>query len=84
MEISAGELRGKPVRIIEEALRGTEIIITVRGKKKARIVPYISTAREEPLREAGDEIFGLWSDHETARDVDAWVREKRKGRRYDR
>ena len=84
MEISAGELRGKPVRIIEEALRGTEIIITVRGKKKARIVPYTSTDREEPGREFGDEIFGLWSDNETVENVDAWVREKRKGRKYDR
>jgi prevent-host-death family protein len=84
MEISAGELRGKPVRIIEEALRGTEIIITVRGKKKARIVPYTSTAASEPDREVSDDIFGLWSDNETAENVDAWIREKRKGRRNDR
>lgn len=84
MEISAGELRGKPVRIIEEALRGTEIIITVRGKKKARIVPYTSTDREEPAGELRDEIFGLWSDNKATENVDAWIRSKRKDRRYDR
>lgn len=83
MEISAGELRGKPVRIIEEALRGTEIIITVRGKKKARIVPYAPRTRETFDKEPEDEIFGLWADHSETEDVDSWVRDRRKGRIHD-
>ena len=40
MEISAKELRRGAVKIIEQAVRGTEIIITVRGRKKARLVAY--------------------------------------------
>lgn len=32
MEITAKELRGKPGQIIEQAARGTEVVITLRGK----------------------------------------------------
>ena len=40
MEVSAKELRGKPSQIIEQAARGTEVIITLRGRKVARLIPY--------------------------------------------
>jgi prevent-host-death family protein len=42
MEITAKELRCKLGQIIEQAARGTKVVITIRGKKIARIIPYTS------------------------------------------
>jgi prevent-host-death family protein len=79
MEITAKELRGKPGQIIEQAARGTEVIITIRGKKMARLVPY----RTEKARiENEDELFGLWRDKEDIESVDDYVRSLRKGRAF--
>jgi prevent-host-death family protein len=79
MEISAKELRGKPGQIIEQAARGTEIIITIRGKKMARLVPY-RTDKAKTGNE--DELFGLWKDREDISSVDDYVRSIRKGRAF--
>jgi prevent-host-death family protein len=81
MEITAKELRGKPGQIIEQASRGTEVIITIRGKKRARLVPYKSAGRNSDL-ETDDEIFGLWKDRTDTESVDAYVRTLRKGRSF--
>jgi prevent-host-death family protein len=79
MEVSAKELRSKPGRIIEQASRGSEIIITFRGKKTARLIPYRRGIKEEG--EPHDEIFGLWQDREDWPSVEAQVRSLRKGRK---
>jgi prevent-host-death family protein len=80
LTISAKELRGKPSQIIELAERGTEIIITLRGRKAARLTPYDAKSKDEPENE--DEIFGLWKDREAAMDVGEYVRSLRKGRKF--
>ena len=77
MEITAKELRGKPGRIIEQAARGTEVIITIHGKKMARLVPYRTENAENGI---GDELFGLWKDRDDIGSVDEYVRSLRKGR----
>jgi antitoxin (DNA-binding transcriptional repressor) of toxin-antitoxin stability system len=65
--------------MIEQAARGTEVIITIRGKKMARLVPY----RTEKGRGASDdELFGLWKDRGDIESVDAYVRSSRKGRAF--
>jgi prevent-host-death family protein len=79
MEITAKELRGKPGQIIEQAARGTEVIITIRGKKMARLVPYRT---EKARTENEDELFGLWRDKEDIKSVDDYVRSLRKGRAF--
>lgn len=79
MEISAKELRGKPGRIIEQAARGLEVIVTMRGKKIARLVPYHHSQKNEDIE---DEIFGMWKDRDDMEPVDEYVRSCRKGRAF--
>ena len=80
MKISAKELRSKPTQIIEQAARGTEVIITVRGKKMAKLIPYTSDTGQPMDRD--DEIFGLWENHTETTTVDEQVRLLRKGRPF--
>lgn len=80
MEVSAKELRGKPGQIIEQAMRGTDIVITLRGKKIARLIPYAKAKAN--VKDDNDEIFGMWVAHDEELGVDEYVREKRKGRTF--
>jgi prevent-host-death family protein len=80
MKISAKELRSRPTQIIEQAARGTEVIITVRGKKMAKLIPYTSDTGQSIDQD--DEIFGLWKDHAETTTVDEQVRRLRKGRTF--
>jgi prevent-host-death family protein len=83
MKITAKELRGKPGQIIEQAARGTEVIITIRGKKMARLVPYkTKTSKDKSLLENEDELFGIWKDRPDVKTVDDFVRASRKGRTF--
>ena len=79
MEITAKELREKPGRIIEQASRGDEIVVTLRGKKLARIVPF--SVHEPSPAGSEDTIFGLWKDR-TDGSVEETVRRLRKGRSF--
>lgn len=81
MEITAKELRGKPGRIIEQASRGTEIIITLRGKKRAKLIPY-KEGRKRKDTEMEDKLFGLWQDRDNEKSVENYVRSLRKGRKF--
>lgn len=80
MEITAKELRGKPSQIIEQASRGTEVIITIRGKKCAKLIPYRQAKKNNNL-DTTDQIFGLWKDHNNTESVDEYVRSLRKRRK---
>lgn len=79
MEISAKELRGKPARIIEQAARGIEVIITLRGKKLAKLIPYKNDIVPNTDE---DEIFGMWGNNTKKTSVDENVRNLRKGRKF--
>ena len=82
MEVTAKELRGRPGRIIDQASRGTEVIITLRGKKMARLVPYkMEKSRGEKV-DHEDELFGLWADRENESSVEGYVRSIRKRRTF--
>jgi prevent-host-death family protein len=80
MEISAKELRSKSGKIIAQAVRGTEIVITIRGKKVARLIPYQSNELKDSTKEIEDEIFGMWVDKNEVEKVNEYVRSIRKGR----
>lgn len=82
MEVSAKELRGKPTQIIEQAARGTEIVITLRGKRKAKLIAYKNEPETRYAPDRDDEIFGLWKDHKKLESVESYVRSKRKGRSF--
>ena len=77
MEVSAKELRTKPGKIIEQVAKGVEVIVTVRGKRLARIVPYNQEEASPP--DMTDEIFGLWRDRD-GMNVDDYVRRRRRKR----
>ncbi len=81
MEITAKELRGKPSQIIEQASRGTEVIITIRGKKRAKLIPYKQAKKNNNL-DVTDQIFGLWKDNNDSESVDEYVRSLRKRRKF--
>jgi len=81
MEISAKELRGKPGRYIEQASRGTDVVITIRGKKMARLIPY-SKLNADDVAGDDDQLFGMWADRNDILSVDDFVRDKRKGRQF--
>lgn len=78
MEISAKELRDKPGQIISQVARGIEVIVTLRGKKLAKLIPY----KNETIQNIEeDDIFGLWADKVEV-SVEDQVRQLRKGRKF--
>lgn len=90
MEVSAKELRGSPGKYIEQAARGTDVVITIRGKRVARLVPYAESRAADAADKTAefaeygptDEIFGLWADHTETTDVAEYLRTLRKGRQF--
>jgi prevent-host-death family protein len=83
LEISAKELRGKPGQIIEQAARGTEVVITMRGKKMAKLIPYSKKSHgSDTEKNTEDAIFGLWKERGPFMSVESHVRALRKGRKY--
>lgn len=77
MRASAKELRSKSREILAAVSRGEEVVITYRGKARARITGY---KKSSDKRNATHELFGIWADNSQAADVDRYVRDLRKGR----
>jgi len=75
--VSANDLRFKISMLFDALSKKEDIIITYRNKPKAKLVPYEGGSDNQ---EKSDELFGLWKD--TKDDVDAIVREMRKGRGF--
>ena len=79
MEITAKELRRKVGVALACVDRGEAVTITYRGKPKARLV-----VMDQGLPTAGEEermpAFGMWRDRDDIADVDAYIRNLRKGR----
>ena len=79
MNCSVRELRAATKRILGAVGRGTPVTITYRSKPYARILPVAPpTTRGTAKPEA--EAFGMWRDHAAVADVDAYVRNLRRGR----
>ena len=77
MTITAKELRFQTSMLFELLEKGEEILITYRGKAKAKLVPCDrSTATQK-----SDAMFGMQKDKEM--DVDQTVRQMRAGRSFD-
>jgi antitoxin (DNA-binding transcriptional repressor) of toxin-antitoxin stability system len=81
MEITTKQLRLEPGRIISQVSNGQEITVTYRGKARAKIIPI--TAKRIPVsQEPDNELFGIWKDREDVSDVEQFVRNIRKGRKF--
>ncbi len=59
--------------------RGEEVVITYRGKPKARIIP-ISDSKNRKIDLQSHPAFGMWKDNDKVKDIDKYIRTIRKGR----
>lgn len=75
MQVSAKELRTRTRSVIEAISRGEEVILTYRGKARARILPI----EDQPAKQKTD-LFGIWRDNAAADDVEAYVDQLREQR----
>jgi antitoxin (DNA-binding transcriptional repressor) of toxin-antitoxin stability system len=58
-------------------LRGEDVVITYRGKARARMIRY---NKKHTIKGNAHALFGMWADHRLVADVDRYVRDLRKGR----
>lgn len=75
MIVTAKDLRFNISKLFDALGKKEEIIITYRGKAKAKLVGLTEPSRKEDI------AFGIWSDRKE--DVDTTVRKLRKGRIFD-
>jgi antitoxin (DNA-binding transcriptional repressor) of toxin-antitoxin stability system len=80
MTVTAKDLRFKTTVLFDALEKGEEIVITYRGKVKAKLVSAAGAGKETPKAEK-DDLFGIWRDREDM-DVEAHVRALRKGRSF--
>jgi len=73
MEISAKALRQKTRLLLDTVERGEEVIITYRGRARARVVP-MNEGPEQAESVRKNELFGLWADRDDLTDPRTRVR----------
>lgn len=78
METSIRELRTSMKRIFDYVQQGEEVLVYLREKPIAKIVPI-----EKPMTPKEDYGFGMWRDRDKMADVDQYIRKLRKGRTHD-
>jgi prevent-host-death family protein len=76
MKATAKDLRFHSKELLDTVNRGEEVVITFRGKPRAKLIPY--TEKQKEITK--NELFGIWKDNEMIQDVDEYVRDLRKGR----
>ncbi len=77
MRATAKELRFNAKELLDTVSRGEEVIITYRGKPRAKLVPI---GNEQSNKSAGDELFGIWKDNDGLKNVENYVQNLRHGR----
>ena len=80
MEITAKALRSRVGEILACLDRGESVTITYRGKPRAKLVGIEAESETESRCGMVFSAFGMWKDREDLTDVDAYVRDLRKGR----
>ena len=75
MKATAKDLRFHSKELLNTVHRGEEIIITYRGKPCAKLIPY-----DELKKNQKTNLFGIWKNNDTVKNVDDYVRDLRKGR----
>ncbi|CAA6810399.1 MAG: Prevent host death protein, Phd antitoxin  len=71
MTVTAKDLRFNISMLFDVLSKGEDVLITYRGKAKAKLISYTEPSNEEKT----DSIFGMWQDREE--DVDTMVRNMR-------
>ena len=80
MKVTTKSLRTRAREILDCVDRGEPVTITYRGKPRAKLVSIIQEKSAEVANPRDFPVFGMWRDHEDTVDVDAYVRQLRKGR----
>jgi prevent-host-death family protein len=75
MKATAKDLRFHSKDLLDTVSRGEEVVITFRGKPCAKLIPF-----GVDKKTSKNELFGIWKDDESTKDVDNYVRKLRKGR----
>lgn len=78
MKATAKDLRFHSKELLESVERGEEIIITYRGKPHAKLIPIDNN--KSVIEEDENQLFGIWKDNDSVKNVDEYVRDVRKGR----
>ncbi len=76
MKATAKDLRFHSKELLDTVNRGEEVVITFRGKPRAKLIPYTEKIKEITK----NELFGIWKDYDVIQDVGEYVRDLRKGR----
>jgi len=75
MTVTAKDLRFNISMLFDTLSKGEDIIITYRGKARAKLIGINKKNSKEDI------AFGIWGDRDE--NVDEMVRDMRKGRRFD-
>lgn len=77
MTVTAKDLRFNVSMLFDVLSKGEDVLITYRGKAKAKLIPF-----DEPNDESkNDDMFGMWADRTES--VDDMVRSMRSGRNFE-
>ena len=80
MKANAKDMRYRLRSVLGAVDRGESVYVTYRGKVRAKMIP---AGPEEVSDSSTNPFYGMWRDREEMTDVDAYVREVRKGRFAD-
>ncbi len=76
--VTAKDLRFNLSYLFDLLGKGEDIMITYRGKAKAKLISH-----DKIVSKKDDMLFGIWKDKTNENDVDTFVRNIRKGRSFD-
>lgn len=74
---SAKYLRNHVKELLSTVGNGEEVVVTYRGKAKAKLIPF--PGKDTPSIE-NDQLFGIWKDNPLVKDVDNYIDKLRENR----
>lgn len=77
MKATAKDLRFHCKEILDTVSRGEEVIITFRGKPRAKLIPI---EQDDNDRKRASSLFGIWKDNQNVTTAEEYVRKIRKRR----
>jgi len=77
MTVTAKDLRFNVSMLFDVLSKGEDVLITYRGKAKAKLIPF-DAPNSEPKN---DDMFGMWADREES--VNEMLRSMRRGRNFE-
>ncbi|MCZ6830125.1 MAG: type II toxin-antitoxin system prevent-host-death family antitoxin [Gammaproteobacteria bacterium] len=82
MKVTTKALRTRVREILDCLDRGEPVTITYRGKPRARLVNIEQDRKKFGSTTGEFPVFGIWKDRDEIEDVNAYVRDLRKGRSH--